>query len=85
VGATIRFADWIGLFAEEPHRFIAAVPSEAADLVEGLAAQAGVPVSKLGEFGGDSISFENDRVDSFSVPLAMATETWRNAIPRRIS
>ncbi len=84
IGATVQFVDWIGLFAEEPHRFIAAVPSEVADEVEGLAAQAAVPVSKMGTFGGDSISFGNGRPESFSVPLADAVDTWRNAIPSRV-
>ncbi len=85
VGATVQFTDWVGLFAENPHRFIAAVPADVASDLETLAARWDVPVTRLGHFGGTEIRFENGGPESASVGLAEATERWREAIPRRLA
>ncbi len=85
VGASVEFTDWIGLFAENPHRFIAAVPPANASELEALAAAHDVPVSRLGHFGGTEIRFENGGRESASVSLGEATQRWRQAIPRRLA
>ena len=84
VGVAVDFNDWIGLFAEEPHRFIAAVPPGVAGEVERMANQSGVPITKLGSFGGFALRFDNGQPESFSIPLSDAVEAWANAIPRRV-
>ncbi|MEX1286819.1 MAG: AIR synthase-related protein, partial [Acidimicrobiia bacterium] len=85
VGATLRFTDWVGLFAENPNRFVAAVPAEHAEAIRAMAEELDVPVSELGEFGGDGIVLDNGRPESTSIPLAEATVTYRTAIPRRMA
>jgi phosphoribosylformylglycinamidine synthase len=84
VGAEVGFTDWVGLFAENPHRFIAAVPPGKADELKALAEHHDVPATRLGTFGGDEIRFENGGPESASVPLDAAIDTWEQAIPRRM-
>lgn len=84
VGVTVDFSDWIGLFAENPHRFIAAVPPEHAEELQAIAAHHDVPVTRKGVFGGDAITFDNGGPESASIPLEEATATWEGAIPRRM-
>ncbi len=85
VGATINFSTWIGLFAENPNRFVAAVPAEHVESVLAMAEELDVPTSELGRFGGDVISLQNGSHESTEIPLAEATVTYRTAIPRRMS
>ena len=84
VGASLRFSDWVGLFAENPHRFLAAVPVEHAAQIDQHAERLGVPVSKIGSFGGTELVFDNGGPESARVSLSEATSTWQGAIPRRM-
>ncbi len=77
VGVT---TEWTGnWFAEDPHRLIAAVDPEHADSVAALAMKAGVPIHRIGTFGGDQI-----RLGEAFVSLKEATSVWRTALPRRM-
>ena len=82
VGASVGYTDWVGLFAENPNRFLAAVPPEHAEAVAAMADELDVPITELGAFGGSAIRFENG--ETVSVPLAEATTTYRTAISRRM-
>jgi phosphoribosylformylglycinamidine synthase len=84
VGVTASYGDWRSLFCEDPHRFIAAVPTEHTEAVAAIAADAGLPASRIGIFGGSEISFERKGARG-AVDLDVATETYRNAIPRRLA
>ncbi len=84
VGATYRFTDWVGLFAENPHRFLAAVAVEHAPRIEQLARELGVPASRLGAFEGDELILDNGGPESTRIPLAEVTRVWKDAIPRRM-
>ncbi len=84
VGATVDFSDWIGLFAENPHRFIAAVPPEHAHELQAIADHYDVPVTRKGVFGGDEIRFDNGGPESAAVSVSDATASWEGAIPRRM-
>lgn len=84
-GVALNFTSWVGLFAENPNRFLAAVATENLEAVEALAARAEVPVSHLGGFEGDRIVFTNDGPESMSVSLARATSTYQKAISRRMA
>jgi phosphoribosylformylglycinamidine synthase len=83
VGATIAYSDWRHLFCEDSHRFLAAVASEHGEEVVRLAERVGIPAARIGRFGGDAITFDRGGIRA-SIDLALATETWRNAIPRRM-
>lgn len=85
VGADLTYTSWVGLFAEAPHRFIAAVPPEHAGAVRLLAQDLGVPVSELGEFGGDRITFSSSPAGATSLAVAKASAAWRGAIRSRMS
>jgi len=77
VGARL---EWQGnLFAEDPHRLVSAIAPEHADQMVAVAAEAGVPVRRIGTFGGDEIRFESSAVD-----LERASRIWRTALPRRM-
>lgn len=84
LGVTATFGDWRSLFSEDPHRFIAAIPSQHADRVAEIAADAGLPAMRLGIFGGNQISFERNG-SLASVDLEIATTTYRTAISRRLA
>ena len=84
VGVTASYDDWRSLFCEDPHRFVAAIPTEHTEAVAAIAADAGLPASRIGIFGGTEISFERKGARG-AVDLDIATETYRNAIPRRLA
>jgi phosphoribosylformylglycinamidine synthase len=77
VGVTI---DWPGHpFAEDPHRLIAGLQPGQSDRLVAWAAEAGVPVRRIGTFGGNEI-----RLGPAAVTVDQATEVWRSALPRRM-
>ena len=84
VGVTASYSDWRSLFSEEPHRFVAAIPTEHTDRVAEIASSHGLPAARIGIFGGTEISVERKGARA-SVDLEIATETFYNAIPRRLS
>ena len=72
--------DWPGnLFAEDPHRLIAALHPPQADRMVAMAEEAGVPVRRIGTFGGDQI-----RLGDAVLELQEASAVWRTALPRRM-
>ncbi len=83
VGVTASYEDWRSLFCEDPHRFVAAVPTEHTEAVATIAGEAGLPAKRFGIFGGTEISFERKGARG-AVDLEVATETFYNAIPRRL-
>jgi phosphoribosylformylglycinamidine synthase len=83
IGATIAYSDWRHLFSEDSHRFLAGVASEHGEEVARLAERIGIPSARIGRFGGDAITFDRSGIKA-SIDLALATETWRQALPRRM-
>jgi phosphoribosylformylglycinamidine synthase len=84
VGATVGFSDWRHLFSEDPHRFLAVIPSTQADRVGEILEEIGIPGQRIGIMGGDEISFTRGGVRA-SVDLTIATDIYRTAISRRMS
>ncbi|MDD9347317.1 phosphoribosylformylglycinamidine synthase subunit PurL [Mumia sp.] len=84
VGATVSLDggpfggdDFVPLFSESTARALVAV---APDHVEGftdLAASYGVPVTRIGETGGEALTVEG----AFSVPVAELRDRWSTTIP----
>ncbi|MDH5519771.1 MAG: phosphoribosylformylglycinamidine synthase subunit PurL, partial [Acidimicrobiia bacterium] len=83
-GVRLEFTDWRHLFSEDPHRFLAAVPDELSETVGALAVEVGIPAARIGSFGGDEIAFEQGGIRAV-VALDAATETYKMAIPHRMS
>lgn len=83
VGVTASYSDWRSLFSEDPHRFVAAIPTEHTDRVAEIASSHGFPAVRFGIFGGTEISVERKGARA-AVDLEIATETFYNAIPRRL-
>ncbi len=73
-GARVDSDDWRTLLSAGPHRFLAVVPPgfdlEVTD----------VPARRIGTMGGNHIDFGRHG----RVPLSLAADVWRNAIPRRM-
>jgi phosphoribosylformylglycinamidine synthase len=75
VGARIDNDDWHPLLSADPHRFLAIVTA-------GMDLQVDdVPLRRIGTIGGRRIDFGRHG----SVPLSLAKDVWRNALPRRMA
>jgi phosphoribosylformylglycinamidine synthase len=68
-------------FSESASRVIVAVAPDRVAAVVDRARAAGVPVTELGDAGGDRLIADG----AFDVPLAAATAAWRDAIPAALS
>ena len=64
-------------FGESTSRVVVAVGPEQVAAVLGAASAAGVPAAVIGQAGGDHCIADG----AFSVPVATAEQTWRDAIP----
>ena len=76
VGCTVAgVADPAELFSESPSRVV--VGTERPDEILARAQAAGVPARIIGTAGGDAVVVEG----LLDLPVAVATETWRAALP----
>ncbi|MGB9876879.1 MAG: phosphoribosylformylglycinamidine synthase subunit PurL [bacterium] len=88
VGATIRLpATTIPpsyyLFSESQARFLLSLPKENLHRLEGLAEELGVPITVLGEVGGQRLYIEKeDGEELINLSLKDINDLWRNSIPR---
>jgi hypothetical protein len=83
VGVTLDYEQWRHLFSEDPHRFLFAAAPELRRQVERAAERSRAPVRRIGTFGGGGIVFRRGGTSAV-VDLATATETYRQAIARRL-
>ncbi len=72
VGADLAVENDAGLFSEDPHRFIVMMEPGTVALPDGLA-------RRIGKVGGDSFKLAGQEVE-----LDLLTNTYREAIPRRM-
>lgn len=81
VGVNVSLADdtFVSLFSESSGRVIVTVDD--ADRLTALAAQHGVPVSRLGETGGDALVVGSPDGSSFAIPLAELRGAWTATLP----
>ncbi|HEX9505622.1 MAG TPA: phosphoribosylformylglycinamidine synthase subunit PurL [Acidimicrobiia bacterium] len=75
----------IACFSESASRVLMAVAPTEVDAVIARAAAAGVPATEIGRAEGDRIVAEGSRGRAFDVSLAVATATWREAIPTALA
>ncbi len=74
VGVTLDEAGTPALFGEDQARYLLACAADEVEALTAAANAAGVPVSTVGRFGGDQVSF-----GTASAPLAELSETFRTS------
>lgn len=74
LGLTLATADIAQLFGEDQARYLVALPASGVEALLAAAAAAGVPVSKVGGFGGKTITLGTD-----SAPLDDLSRLYRGA------
>jgi phosphoribosylformylglycinamidine synthase len=74
----------VSLFNESQSRIVVSVPSEAIDLVQQEAAQAGIELTKLGSVGGSELAIEGPE-GTLSWPLDQLHEAWYSTIALALS
>jgi phosphoribosylformylglycinamidine synthase II len=79
VGATVSLEGdpFVALFSESAGRVLVTVAAEDVERMTALAERHGVPVSELGEAGGDALTVEGQ----FDVDLAILRDTWTRTLP----
>ena len=73
VGVEIETADMGQLFGEDQARYLVACNFDQAEALMGAAAQAGVPITSVGRYGGDTV-----RIGNAEAPLAELSEVFRS-------
>ncbi len=69
------------LFGESQSRILITATRENAVLINGAAAERGVPACVVGKVGGDAIRFKRRGETVIDVPVAAARDWWMSAIP----
>ncbi len=87
VGVSVSVADvaggdaFVALFSESAARAIVTVTTDNADRLVALAERHGVPLTPIGQTGGDAISVEGQ----FEVPVAELREAWSATLPAALA
>ncbi|MDM7459497.1 MAG: phosphoribosylformylglycinamidine synthase subunit PurL, partial [Paracoccus sp. (in: a-proteobacteria)] len=79
LGVTLETADIAQLFGEDQARYLVACRPDTAETLLQAARQAGVPLVRVGHFGGDRVSLGGDEA-----PLAELSALYRTAFSRAI-
>ena len=79
IGLTLEAGDIATLFGEDQARYLVAVAPAALDGLLAAGAAAGVPVARVGVFGGDGIAFGDA-----SAPLAGLSALYRTAFAKAV-
>ena len=79
-----RRADGV-LFSESQSRILTSVPSESVDALSELAAEHGVPFSRIGVTGGNRLDIHVNGVKAISKEVALLRQTWWTAIERGLA
>jgi phosphoribosylformylglycinamidine synthase len=74
----------VSLFNESQSRIAVTVPSEASDLVQQEAAQAGIELTRLGSVGGSELAIEGPE-GTLSWPLDQLHEAWYSSVALALS
>ena len=81
VTVTVPGDQFLGLFAESAARVLVTVANGDAARLSELAERHGVPLTALGETGGDALEVRG----AFSVPLAELRAAWTATLPRAMT
>ncbi len=74
IGVTLEEGDIAALFGEDQARYLIAAPEAQAAALEAAAQAAGVPLARVGRFGGDAVRLGQD-----AAPLAELSALYRGA------
>ena len=74
LGLQLDAGDIATLFGEDQGRYLVACDADGADALEAAARAAGVPIDRVGTFGGDAVAF-----GSASAPMAELSKLYRTA------
>ena len=77
IGVTLDAGDLPTLFGEDQARYLVACAPADAEALEAAAIAAGVPLARVGRFGGETV-----RLGSAVAPLAELDALWRGALAR---
>jgi phosphoribosylformylglycinamidine synthase len=82
IGATVSLASvaadsFVALFSESTARALVTTTDDRADALVELAGRHGVPLTRLGRTGGDTLAVEG----VFDLPVAEAKAAWRATLP----
>ena len=80
IGVAVEDADTGQYFGEDQARYLVALPPSEAAMFCALAADAGIPARIVGAFGGDDVSFGDDRA-----ALSELSAIWRGAFADAIA
>ncbi|WP_126977925.1 phosphoribosylformylglycinamidine synthase subunit PurL [Frigidibacter oleivorans] len=80
LGVTLDPADIATLFGEDQARYLVACDAAGAEALEAAAAAAGVPVARVGRFGGDAVSLGGD-----NAALAELSALYRGAFAAAVA
>jgi phosphoribosylformylglycinamidine synthase len=80
IGVTLTPSDIPTLFGEDQARYLLAIPPENLAPLQQAATKAGVPLTQVGTFGGDTITFGSD-----SAPLADLSHDYRTAFAAAVA
>ncbi len=72
------------LFGEAPSRIVVSVDRDNLAALEVIAKKHLVPYKVLGSVGGDKLSIQCGQTTAIELPLTALSDTWRNAIPKRL-
>ena len=74
----------VALFSESHSRYLVSVPPGGVNEAARVMAEAGVPHSRIGTFGGNRIRFEAGGVPACNVMVDKARDTWSESLERMI-
>nr|WP_109507685.1 phosphoribosylformylglycinamidine synthase subunit PurL [Nocardioides speluncae] len=72
---------FVSLFAESTARALVTVPASGADALVALAHEHGVPITPLGQTGGDTLEVEGQ----FTVPVTELRDAWTATLPTALA
>jgi len=86
LGCTVSLKDSIRtdalFFGETQSRIIVTVEPENLDTVLDLAGKRNIPITRIGKVNGQKIFIRHSEKSCIKVPVALAYNTWKNAIPK---
>ncbi|GAG28484.1 unnamed protein product, partial [marine sediment metagenome] len=81
-GASVRMDEI--LFGEAPSRIVISLSRDNLDKLEKIAKKHAVELRVLGNTGGTKLTVRDGEKAVLDLPLGELSDTWRNAIPRRL-
>ena len=72
------------LFGEAPSRIVVSLNKDKMDLLEKIVQKHSIAYAILGEVSGENLVVKDNRESIIDISIKELSDTWRNAIPRRL-